>query len=88
MINLTRVIVAIRGWWAGRAFEKGVRNPRAAQERFLKRLLKENAQTAFGRDHDFVGVETFEDFRARVPMRNYEGHKVYIDRMIDDSVSP
>ena len=83
MINLTRVIVAIRGWWAGRAFEKGVRNPRAAQERFLKRLLKENAQTAFGRDHDFVGVETFEDFRARVPMRNYEGHKVYIDRMID-----
>jgi hypothetical protein len=79
---MTRFIVAIRGWWAGRAFEKGVRDPKEAQERFLQKLIKENTDTAFGRDHSFTEILTPDDFRVRVPVRDYEGHKAYIDRMI------
>jgi hypothetical protein len=80
--SITRWVVAARGWWAGRAFERAVRDPEAAQAKFLRNLLKQNGETAFARDHGFAEITTAQDYRERVPLRDYEEHKPYIDRMI------
>lgn len=62
--------------------QKWVQNPVETQQRVLKTLLKEARMTAFGRDHDFESISTAADFSKRVPIRDYEGLKSYIERII------
>lgn len=47
-------------------------DPVATQRDLLLRLVRRAAGTRFGRDHDFGGIRTVEDFQARVPLRRYE----------------
>ncbi len=51
------------------------------QNKIFKRLIKIGNQTAFGSDHDFQNIKTYEDFKKRVPLRDYEGLKPYVDRI-------
>ncbi|HMQ46805.1 MAG TPA: GH3 auxin-responsive promoter family protein [Saprospiraceae bacterium] len=59
--------------WANHALQ--------AQEQVFKKLVSSGRQTAFGRDHDFDGIQSYDDFKARVPIRDYEGLKHYIERI-------
>ncbi len=85
---LTRWVAAIRGWLAGRPFERAVIDPEGSQRKFLRRLLKANADTAFGIDHGFQALlegdesTLMQRYAEAVPCRDYEGHRPYIDRMI------
>ena len=54
----------------------------AAQEKIFEELLRGGRQTAFGRDHDFDQIHRYEDFRERVPVRDYEALSPYIDRIV------
>lgn len=56
--------------------------PIEAQDSVFKKLIKEGRKTAFGHDHDFKNIHDYEDFKERVPIRDYEGIKHYIDRII------
>ena len=47
----------------------------------LKRLLREAAQTAYGRDHGFGEIRSYEEFSHAVPVNTYEELKGFIDRM-------
>src|SRR5690606_41686788 len=38
--------------------------------------------TAFGRDHGFDQIKNYEDFKQRVPIRDYEELKPYVDRIV------
>ncbi|PSG90284.1 GH3 auxin-responsive promoter family protein [Aurantibacter aestuarii] len=58
-------------------------NPVKTQEKVFKELIKQASQTAFGKDHDFNSIHTFEDFKKRVPVRDYEGLKAYVDRAVN-----
>ena len=51
------------------------------QREVLARLVKQAAGTVFGRNHDFAGIHSYEDFALRVPVGDYESHKEDIDRM-------
>ena len=53
----------------------------AAQEAVLKQLILRGRSTAFGQDHNFDTIYTYEDFKKRVPIRDYEGLKTYIERI-------
>ncbi|MGB0588372.1 MAG: GH3 auxin-responsive promoter family protein [Myxococcota bacterium] len=68
--------------WTGRSFERAARDPRAAQLERLKRLVHDRKDTAFGRDHGFASIDSPEAYRAAVPMRDYEGFRPYIDRIV------
>ncbi len=48
--------------------------------RLLQQIAR-NADSQFGRDHHFAEIKTPADFRKRVPIRGYEGHEPYIDRV-------
>lgn len=54
---------------------------RQVQENLLAELLESRAATAFGRDHGFERIGDYEDFRAAVPVRTYDGMQNYFDRV-------
>ncbi|SEO02256.1 GH3 auxin-responsive promoter [bacterium A37T11] len=54
----------------------------AAQTRVFKKLLSAAQNTAFGRDHQFNSIHSYEQFKEKVPVRDYEGLRPYIDRMV------
>lgn len=57
-------------------------NAVAAQDKTLAYLLKQAAGTAFGKDHQFLNIKTYNDFKANVPVRDYEDLRPYIDRVV------
>jgi hypothetical protein len=61
-------------------FEKLTRQPRAAQDALLRRILAQQAQTDFGRDHGFGSVSNRDEFRRQVPILRYEYLEPYIAR--------
>ncbi len=62
--------------------QKWAQDPVAAQQRIFASLLKDAANTAFGRDHGFAQIRSFANFAARVPVRDYEELRPYIDRVV------
>lgn len=62
---------------------KWASNPIKTQEEVFQSLISDGALTAFGKDHDFISVNNYEDFVKRVPIRDYEGLKPYIERVVD-----
>ncbi|EDP96875.1 GH3 auxin-responsive promoter family protein [Kordia algicida OT-1] len=61
---------------------KWANNPLQTQEKVFKRLIQEAAHTAFGKDHDFQNIHSHDDFVKRVPIRDYEGLRLYVDRVV------
>lgn len=53
----------------------------ADQQQIFQQLIKTGAKTEFGKDHDFANIKTYEDFVQRVPIRDYEAFKPYIEKI-------
>lgn len=54
-----------------------------AQRDILADLVRTARDTTFGQDHDFAGIRVYEDFKARVPIVDYEAFRPYADRIRD-----
>jgi len=80
-MNLALWIARIRGWLAGRPFERAARDPLGAQNRLLQQILHENRHTAFGLDHGFADLSDYDAFQRQVPIQDYEGHRPYVDQI-------
>ncbi len=48
-------------------------DPAQAQRRVLSSLIHRARRTRFGRDHGFSTAWSLDDYRARVPLRDYDG---------------
>ncbi len=64
-----------------RILNKASHDCTGAQNRVLKSILEDSRNTAFGKEHRFAALKSAEDFRSAVPIRDFEGHRCYIDRM-------
>ncbi|PKG52013.1 GH3 auxin-responsive promoter family protein [Olleya sp. 1-3] len=62
--------------------QKWANNPIETQDKVFKDLISQAAGTAFGIDHDFVSINNYQDFIKRVPIRDYEALKPYVDRVV------
>ncbi len=62
--------------------QKWAKNPVETQQKVFEKLISEAKNTAFGKDHDFKNIKSFEDFAAKVPIRDYEELKPYVDRVV------
>ncbi len=51
------------------------------QDLTFKNLIKRAASTEFGRTHDFLDIKTYNDFKKKVPVRDYEEFQPYIDQI-------
>jgi hypothetical protein len=64
-----------------RSIRKEIGTALEDQENILKSLLKTGSKTVFGREHHLETVKTYEEFKAAVPVRDYEQIKPYIDQI-------
>ena len=61
---------------------KWANKPHETQEKVFKHLLSKGKDTAFGKDHNFNAISTYEDFKKEVAVTDYEGLRKYIDRIV------
>ncbi|MEM8525755.1 MAG: GH3 auxin-responsive promoter family protein [Bacteroidota bacterium] len=57
------------------------RNAVAIQQQLMQDLVLVGEQTAFGKDHDFECIRTYEDFKQCIPIKDYEGLRPYVKRI-------
>ncbi len=58
------------------------KNPVASQNAVFQELIQQAKHTQFGIDHHFETIKTPADFANQVPIRDYEGLKPYIDKVV------
>ena len=57
-------------------------NPGKFQSNLFRKLIKSGLKTQFGRDHQFDEIRNHKDFTHRVPIRDYEELKPYINEIL------
>jgi hypothetical protein len=75
---LSKPIAAI----AAKKVEKWSREALKRQEETLTSLVSKAQDTAFGKDHSFSEIANYSQFKERVPLRDYEALKPYVDRIV------
>ncbi len=71
---LARYVVAKQLRWAA--------NGPAAQLAWREKLVEKATDTRFGKDHFFKDVNSYDEFKAAVPIRDYEDLRPYVDHIL------
>ncbi|MBC7450750.1 MAG: GH3 auxin-responsive promoter family protein [Cytophagales bacterium] len=61
--------------------QKWAHKPIETQYRLFQELIKRSKETAFGKDHNFDSITDHKQYVAKVPVRDYEALKEYIERI-------
>lgn len=70
-----------------RKIKKWSSTPIEAQRSVFKKLMKGASRTAFGKDHNLKANTSYDAFRKKVPIRDYEGLRPYINRIVKGEAS-
>jgi hypothetical protein len=87
IMGLVGYPVAEQARWLARRFLDETTRADDVQRELLLRRVARHADSQFGRDHHFGEIRTPADFRRRVPVRGYDGHEPYIDRVRNGEIS-
>lgn len=72
--------------FAGRVVKKmnrWISKPLETQQQVFQKLINSAKDTQFGQDHDFKNIASYQDFVSKVPIRDYEQLKHYVDQMVE-----
>lgn len=61
-------------------FEFYATKPEEVQMKVLRRLLKDAANTEWGKKHEYANISSYEKYAATVPVQTYDDIKPYVDR--------
>lgn len=61
--------------------KKGMGTAVEDQEAIFKDLMKTGSKTVFGNDHHLGNINTYDEFKQAVPIRDYEAFKPYINQI-------
>ncbi len=64
-----------------RNIDRASRNAIDVQFKIFKNLIEVGSNTLFGKDHGFDAIKSHADFIKRVPLRDYEQLKPYVERI-------
>ncbi len=56
--------------------------PVETQQKVFEELISKAKDTVFGKDHKFDRIKSHSDFIKHLPIRDYEGLKNYVDRVV------
>jgi hypothetical protein len=62
-------------------YRSSLEEPERVQRGLLRRALRENADTAFGRAHGFAAIHDVEDYRRRVPLAGWRDVAPWVERI-------
>lgn len=57
--------------------------PEDVQHELFEKLMEQGCQTAYGKEHQFSRIKSYQDFKELVPLNNYESLKPWIDRLME-----
>ena len=63
--------------------QQWITNPLRAQQKTFFALIRNAQYTQFGLDHDFSNIKSYKDFSNRVPIRDYEALKPYVEQVLN-----
>ncbi|MFD2822521.1 GH3 auxin-responsive promoter family protein [Lacinutrix iliipiscaria] len=66
-----------------KSVQKWANNPLSTQNKVFQNLISKASATQFGKDHDFKNINNYNDFIKRVPVRDYEALKPYIEKVVE-----
>lgn len=62
--------------------KNNARHPRKTQERLLLSIIKKNTTTSFGKNYQFAEINSYEEYKHRVPIHTYEMLAPYIEEQM------
>lgn len=62
-------------------WDRALRRVRETQEKQLLAFVQESAGTEYGKRYGFSTIRSYEDYRSRVPVGDYDSFSPYIERM-------
>jgi len=65
-----------------RKINRWATNPFAAQKTVFDSLIRNTKHTQFGQEHGFSNIKTHRDFAEKVPVRDYEELKPWIEKVV------
>ena len=80
-MGLKSTLVKVYAKLIAKSNKKWIEKPIRVQGRIFKSLIKSAQNTAFGKEHRFEEINSYEDFKANVPIVGYEKIKPYIERI-------
>ena len=83
MSGLLHFLLPLVSRKAAQRFERSAGDPEASQHALLHGLLDLNKDTAFGKEHGFAQIKDSKEYRKRVPIREFEGFRPYVNRLLD-----
>jgi len=63
--------------------EKWSSSPIETQQKIFFELLKKATHTQFGKDHSFSQIKNHQDFIKKVPVRDYEAFRPYVNLIVE-----
>lgn len=63
-----------------RSFIDSAKNPDVVQKKLLKKIIKKNSNTVFGKEHSFNKINSYKDFKNALPVQTYEDLRPYIEK--------
>nr|WP_067063598.1 GH3 auxin-responsive promoter family protein [Mucilaginibacter sp. L294] len=82
-MGLKAALSKVFAWYVNRQLNNVRQNAVALQQKTFSNLIHEAKNTAFGTDHQFASIKSYEDFKKQVPVRDYEELRPYIDRVVN-----
>lgn len=82
-MSLKSIAARILAALVARKTQAWASQPVETQKAVFHDLIKKAKHTRFGKDHHFEEIHTHADFVARVPIRDYEGLKPYVDQVVE-----
>lgn len=81
LIRSAMRIMVFKGNRSLRHLEQSSHAPMRENEALLKKIIRSNRRTEYGRAHHFSEIRSIEDFRKNVPVSAYEDFAPFIERM-------
>ena len=77
------IIAILYAYLVKRRNKKWIDSPIKWQTNTFKKLIKNRIKTEFGKNHDFETIQSYEDYKEKVPVRDYEELRPYIEKVVN-----
>lgn len=67
--------------YVNKQVKKSMQTALADQQSIFESLIKTGANTEFGKEHHFTEIKNYDEYKERVPIRDYEAFKPYIEKI-------
>lgn len=81
-MSLKSIAASVFAHWVKRKINRWASRPGASQQSVFEKLIRDAKHTQFGQEHDFSNIKTYSDFALKVPIRDYEEFKPWIEKVV------